>query len=626
MKPPATTWHRAALCRAVLCWAALSALALWLMVQPGIANADCTPHIASVMAARDSGQGRPVDGWQAVTLPDNWSLRWPEHDGSVWYRIQLQRPCPGTAPASALVIHYLIMAGEVFINDSLLWRDRHLTEPLSRSWNSPRYWVLPDTAATDDIVWVRVAGVAAQTPGLGRVSIGDQDAMQALYLRELWRTRTLSVINLTVSAVLGTLALFVWLAFPAHRVFGYYALTSICWVLFGINTLATEAWPFTSTEAVARANHLAYALFIASFCVFTWRLLALHHPAWLEKALGVLGLVVLGMIVLVPGWSSLQLAGHLSTLILLLNILYIIWQALRRRQPEHYVVAASFLLLIAIAVRDILVLSGVLKSDHALTPYTCLLFMVMAAVLLGTRVARNARRIERFNQELSNAVDQACADLSRTLAKEHQLAIHNSRLQERLQLAHDLHDGLGGQIVRSIMVIEQNDAPLQNERFISMLKLLRDDLRQVIDSGASATASAPATPAEWAAPLRYRFANLCDALGIGMSWCVPDSWQAPPSALQCLLLARLAEEALTNVVKHSRAHHAQVTLQQQEHFLVLRVGDDGIGFDVEALQGASLGIGLDSMRARAERMGGTLTLHSRPGATVLEARLPLQGR
>jgi two-component system, NarL family, sensor histidine kinase UhpB len=619
MTPAATT----RLYRAFLCTLALS-----LMLQPGTVAADCAPHIASVMAARDSGQGRPVDGWQPVTLPDDWSLRWPGHDGSVWYRLQLQRPCAGTAPASALVIHYLIMAGEVFINDSLLWRDRHLTEPLSRSWNSPRYWVLPETtgAKAEDIVWVRVAGVAAQTPGLGRVSVGHQDAMLALYQRELWRTRTLSVINLTVSAVLGTLALFVWLAFPAHRMFGYYALTSICWVLFGLNTLATEAWPFPSTEAVARANHLAYILFIASFCVFTWRLLALRHPDWLEKGLGMLGLAALGMILLVPGWAPLHLAGHLGTLILLLNILYVIGQALRRRQPEDYVVAVTFLLLITIAVRDLLVLAGMLKSDYVLTPYTCLLFMLMAAVLLGVRVARSARRIERFNQELSDAVDQACTDLSRTLEKEHQLAINNSRLQERLQLAHDLHDGLGGQIVRSIMVIEQRDTPLQNDRFLSMLKLLRDDLRQVIDSGASATAAAPATPAEWAAPLRYRFANLCDALGISLAWQVPEAWQTPPNALQCLLLARLAEEALTNAVKHSQAHQARVTLQQHEHALVLRVEDDGIGFDVEALQGASLGIGLDSMRARAERMGGTLTLHSCPGATVLEARLPLQDR
>ncbi len=272
-----------------------SFLSIWLMLWLCAASAgghaqlphdvpDCEPQIVSVMAAKSEGATRPVAGWQAVILPDNWSQRWPDYDGTVWYRIDWQPGCVDTDNGDSpvgLVIESIIMAGAVYSEDTLLWRDRHLQEPLSRSWNSPRYWLLPASHLREGrVLWVRVAGVAAQTPGLGRVRLGSPEAMLTVMEQGHWRTRTLPFINLVVSAVLGFLALFIWLAFRSQQVFGWYAVTAFCWVLFGVNTLATQAWPFSDTRMVAQANTLAYIFFIASFCVFSWRLLELRCAVW----------------------------------------------------------------------------------------------------------------------------------------------------------------------------------------------------------------------------------------------------------------------------------------------------------------------------------------------------------
>jgi signal transduction histidine kinase len=62
-------------------------------------------------------------------------------------------------------------------------------------------------------------------------------------------------------------------------------------------------------------------------------------------------------------------------------------------------------------------------------------------------------------------------------------------------------------------------------------------------------------------------------------WLTPAHWETPPSALQCMLLARVAEEALTNIVKHSQARMVRVNLLYPDaRQLVLRIEDDGIGF------------------------------------------------
>ncbi|MCV4732247.1 hypothetical protein OFB80_30615, partial [Escherichia coli] len=87
----------------------------------------------------------------------------------------------------------------------------------------------------------------------------------------------------------------------------------------------------------------------------------------------------------------------------------------------------------------------------------------------------------------------------------HQLELENVRLQERIHLAHDLHDGLGASLVRSMILVDQSSSTMSNQQFLSILKLLRDDLRQIIDSGSLTNNKTPDNPVLWIAPVRHRF-------------------------------------------------------------------------------------------------------------------------
>jgi signal transduction histidine kinase len=91
---------------------------------------------------------------------------------------------------------------------------------------------------------------------------------------------------------------------------------------------------------------------------------------------------------------------------------------------------------------------------------------------------------------------------------------------------------------------------------------------------------------------------------------------------------RVAQEALTNVVRHAQAKVVTVELRKEEGQLHLCVRDDGIGFDVAAIRekavhGASLG--LLSMEERAALAGGGLEFKSTPGqGTDVQAWFPLK--
>ena len=112
------------------------------------------------------------------------------------------------------------------------------------------------------------------------------------------------------------------------------------------------------------------------------------------------------------------------------------------------------------------------ESWSAVTGPVATVFM---AVLLGGRLVSTTRRIERFNDELGIAVKDAQGKLAQVLAQAHDQALQHAKLQERTQIAHDLHDGLGGSLVRSMALVELSPQPLSNQRVLSLLKLLRDD-------------------------------------------------------------------------------------------------------------------------------------------------------
>ena len=92
-------------------------------------------------------------------------------------------------------------------------------------------------------------------------------------------------------------------------------------------------------------------------------------------------------------------------------------------------------------------------------------------------------------------------------------------------------------------------------------------------------------------------------------------------------LFRIAQEALNNTTKHASPSSVtvriHVTGEPPKQQVILEVSDNGVGFDPTAL-GDHGGVGLDSMRERAEKLGGSLVIQSSPDeGTRLKATIEL---
>ncbi len=103
---------------------------------------------------------------------------------------------------------------------------------------------------------------------------------------------------------------------------------------------------------------------------------------------------------------------------------------------------------------------------------------------------------------------------------------------------------------------------------------------------------------------------------------VPDS--LPKDVALCLF--RIAQEALSNVIKHSIAEEARLELISSPQTIRMRIADAGVGFDIETVKKKS-GLGLISMQERLRLVGGDITIRSQPlRGTFIDVQIPLTAK
>ena len=563
----------------------------------------------------------PANGWVPVTLMDQWETRWPDHDGVVWYKLHWQQ-VDADAPVG-LLIDYICMAGAVYVNGSLIGRDRSLVEPLSRAWIAPQYYLLdaPLLRQGENTLLVRVSGLTAYQPAFGIVTVGDPAQVQAQFRANKRVRFDLQMLDTAIGAVLTALFGLFWLLRRQDTTYGWYAANGLFGLLYGLNWVNASPWPFASTDGWQAFNAACFMALATCFGIFLLRFAERRWPRIERIALGLAGLVMV-LSLLAPQWMG----PHRNVYVLPMMVLYylvsavfMIW-ALRHGRADQKVLGLCIAIPLLTALYDAGVYLGLIRADTFIGSFASPLMLLGLGFVLAHRFATTMRRVEGFNLELQREVQTATAQLATTLNQQHALELAHSRAGERLQLVRDLHDGFGGTLVGGIARLEQAPDDVSKARIIDLLKEMRDDLRLVIDT----TAQEQADLAALIAPLRHRASRLLEAADIDAHWQVEglDGLHLEPA--RSLDLLRLLQEALTNVFKHSQASRVDVQVIRTGACLQLQVADDGIGLPGKAsTPAAGGGAGFASMRLRAQRLGGQLQLRPRQRGTELWLEIPL---
>ena len=191
---------------------------------------------------------------------------------------------------------------------------------------------------------------------------------------------------------------------------------------------------------------------------------------------------------------------------------------------------------------------------------------------------------------------------------------------ERARIARELHDEIGQALTAVVLQLEraarQADPPVRAD-VEEAREAVRESLEEVREIARRLRPEA-LDDLGLASALAALTLDVSHRTGLSVQRRIdPELPRLTPE--EELVVYRVAQEGLTNVARHSGAHHAWVTLNRRDGSVALEVRDDGCGFQPEAVTGA----GLRGMRERALLVGASLDVSSGSDGTAV--RLTLTG-
>jgi two-component system sensor histidine kinase UhpB len=275
-------------------------------------------------------------------------------------------------------------------------------------------------------------------------------------------------------------------------------------------------------------------------------------------------------------------------------------------------------LVLLLAGLIVMLLVDLLLLRHALTPLARLA-KLMATVDL-VRPGQRARGFERSSSEVLALARSFNEMLERLEAERRETSgrVLAAEEAERLRIARELHDEVGQTLTAVALQAELASARADEDQpyLAELAAIVQDSLEDVRRIARELRPEALDDLG-----LVNALIALCSRVAEQSGLRIHRRLDTPVAQLPAeveLAIYRIAQEALTNAIRHSEATEVDLSLARENGDLVLSIKDNGRGLPEQVLEGG----GLAGMRERAMLIGGQLTLDSQPSAGV-EVRLRL---
>jgi len=458
--------------------------------------------------------------------------------------------------------------------------------PLSHPWP-----IFPVAADSGDPIYLRAASA-------GSLNL----PLQFWQERAFWQHDLLAQTGYGLYyAVLLSLALynlFLWTV-VRDRAYLYYVLYLSGLLLFQASFSGHATWLLWPESpawgSAATAVGLGAAIGFGSFFVINMGRTAVAAPRW-HRGLQGLALISFLAVACAP-WSyrlalAVLLAAASAAAILFLGAVLTSLLAGVRQARFLLIGFVSFMpggVLLVLRALDMV-------PENWWTVHSYQIGSALEALLLSFALADRINLLNRERDAARAALDRERDETSRRL-----IEVQDA---ERRRIANDLHDSLGQHLL-ALLPATRAIPGEAGERMGSGLRTAVREVRRI----ARSLYPQQLDRLGLAASLRSLVEQMMPATGVRFDSAI-DSCE--PSRKQALALYRIAQEALSNVIRHSGAQHAQLHWRCHNGGAELVVEDDGIGLGPDAMAGN--GQGLASMRARAQRLGARFAIESAPGA------------
>jgi signal transduction histidine kinase len=582
---------------------------------------------ASICSAKPDPDGR----WEPIELPyvhpQDLGARSDGKDYVFLYRARVR---PARTGSTAVFIARAYRG-----SSCLAFNGQPVVDPRwlsSTRWNMPLLFIGPNRKSADEeLDLVLASRTRSSAPYVGAFEVGPYPGpVRNRFERQLFLAEGAPQLISVVAVLLGIFALAVWWRRHSERTYLYFALGSLAWAFFltfCYLSLENLGWSWTWDRVFYNLanSFLLWAiaflfLFASRFLEFRLRwleILLIGYSAFLSVSLVALQFAPPGVFATAWRW----LIYVTPPLLGLVTIAYVTRFTLRARTREAWLLTSAFWLWLLLGVHDALQgLHWIPIENPVLLPFAALFILLGFGYAILRRYVGSLAAVERSNVELVQRLDQRTRELEASHARLREIEREQALAAERQRLMREMHDGMGSALMSSLALVEQGR--LDGAAIAAVLRESIDELKLTIDS----LEPIGNDLLTLLATLRYRLGARLERAGLKLQWQVRDlpplPWLDAGAALQVM---RIVQEALTNVVKHARAGAIRVETDSDETSAIVRIVDDGRGFDVaQCLAAGHGGRGLRNMLTRAETLGGQLEFASTPGHTQLTLRLPRQ--
>jgi len=240
--------------------------------------------------------------------------------------------------------------------------------------------------------------------------------------------------------------------------------------------------------------------------------------------------------------------------------------------------------------------------------------LVMVAILLD-RFLDSLAQVEEVNEKLEQRVAVRESELKQSYEQLRKLERSHAATEERHRILQDMHDGVGSQLLSTLMMAQHKELP--QSTLVGLLQECLDDMRLVIDS---------LTPDDRdilpvLGNFRFRMEARFRAIGLNFEWRnnnMPDSLELDPDI--GLNIMRILQETLANILKHAKAKNVTVEINFQPQMLRIRIVDDGVGFTEN---NAGNGRGVNNMQSRSQKIGASFKIRRLEPGTEVSLDIPI---
>lgn len=266
-------------------------------------------------------------------------------------------------------------------------------------------------------------------------------------------------------------------------------------------------------------------------------------------------------------------------------------------------------------------------------------------IVAEKRTTEVNRKLRSLNKSLKKARQQLYEASQRQLQE--QADAQKSRTayliagqeEERKRLSRELHDGLGQLLTAIKLQVEVLEGKIaRGQADGANLSTLKNLISQTIQETRSISNNLmPSTLSDFGLSAALR--RLVDTHNrseqkpserVQLEYIADEFFDSPAAALDQnieITLYRVAQESITNAIRHGKAHHISLHLQQQPQQIQFTVDDDGLGFKPQRLTKEPHGQGVHNMHERIKLLNGTFIIQSTPGeGTKVTVSIPYHSK